>query len=524
MKPTRLNRLSFCCALLAVGMALFAMRAGPSQAARIKLGPLEIETDDEGAGEAAEKKVEVEVEGEVGTEEAPKEDEKEGPKHKVVSESPRPRHFVGKKGPVYRAKLTDVVDLGIAPFLERVLEDARKDGAVVFVLEIDTPGGRVDAAVRMKDVLLKSPVPTIAFINKQAISAGALIAYAHDYIFWSTGATMGAATPIQLGGGGEAQPVEEKMVSYMRGVMRATAEAKGRDGFVAEAMVDAEMDLPGFAPKGKLLTAADKQADELGLLDGRAENFEEVLAACGLEGAEVIEPDVNWAEQIARFFTHPIVSSLLMTIGMLGILIELYTPGFGVTGILGVVALIIFFAGHMVVHLAGIESLLLFLGGLVLIGVEVFAMPGFGIAGILGLLALVAAFILALSGVQFNVPWFMDSLTDAVAQLSAAVVLTGVGMFAAVRYLPRTRPVKGLILTETLRDAGAGAAAGRPEHELAGKKGRALTRLAPGGKALIAGRKMDVVTENEFVEPGTEIRVLDVDGASVIVETVRDEK
>jgi membrane-bound serine protease (ClpP class) len=536
MRRVSTVRLSLFLLLLAAGLALSLSSPRKSEAARIKLGPLEVETDDDkpGGGRPEAGDGRQEAGGEKGAKQAEKDSAKEpvegdeetakpGPKHKVVSESPKPRKFVGKKGPVYKAKLTDVVDLGIAPFLDRVLEDAKNAGAVVFILEIDTPGGRVDAAVQMKDVLLRSPVPTVAFINKQAISAGALIAYAHDYIFWSTGSTMGAATPIQLGGGGEAEPVGEKMVSYMRGVMRATAEAKGRDGFVAESMVDAEIDLPGFAPKGKLLTATDKQADDLGLLDGQAQSLEELLVALGLEGREIIEPEVNWAESVARFFTHPIVSSILMSLGMLGILIELYTPGFGVAGIAGICALIIFFAGHMVIHLAGIEAILLFLAGIILFGLEIFLTPGFGIFGVGGMLALVAAFILALSGVQFDVPWFMDRLTDAVAQFSAAIVLTAVGMFAAVRYLPKVRPVRSLILTETLEEAEAGAVTGVPEGSLVGQTGDALTRLAPGGKARIAGRKMDVVSRDEFLEAGTTVRVIEVDGPSVVVRSVDEE-
>ena len=180
------------------------LASGPeSFAARLKFGPLEVDTEDKApaekiapAGETKPSKEDTPA-NEGDSEKTPEGEEAPAPPPELKSESPKPLDFGGGEGKiVYHAHLTDVVDLGIAPFLERVIAEAEEEGAAVLVVEIDTPGGRVDAAVQIKDVLLESEIPTIAFINKQAISAGALIAYAHDYIVWSTGSTMGAATPI----------------------------------------------------------------------------------------------------------------------------------------------------------------------------------------------------------------------------------------------------------------------------------------------------------------------------------------
>ncbi len=442
--------------------------------------------------------------------------------HTVVSQSPRKFPMVSTKNPVvYHAHLSDVVDLGIGPFLERVLEDATEEGAAAVIIEIDTPGGRVDAAVEIKDFLLRAKVPTIAWVNKQAISAGALIAFGHDYIVWSSGATMGAATPIQLGGGGEAQPVEEKMVSYMRGVMRATAEAKGRDGLVAEAMVDAEMELPEYAPKGRLLTATEHQAEALGLLDGRADSFEEVLEFAGLEHARVISPTINWAEKTARFLTHPIVSSALMSIGMLGILIEFYTPGFGIAGIVGAISLFLFFAGHLAVNLAGLEELLLFAIGVVLIIVEIFFVPGLGLAGIVGAIFIALSLVLALVGLDLKIAWDAGLLADAFLKFSLAVIGAGVTFALFLRYLPSIGPMRRFILTETIKeDEGHQANL----SSLPGQEGTAITPLRPGGKARLGDRKFDVVTSNEFIDKGERIRVLHLDGPRITVERIVEEE
>lgn len=500
---------------LCAGLAGMLASRPDSFAARIKFGPLEVETDDKTPPEEEPAATE---EAPAATEEAPV------PPPELKSESPKPLDFGGGEGKiVYHAHLTDVVDLGIAPFLDRVLADAEEAGAAALVVEIDTPGGRVDAAVQIKDILLESRIPTIAFINKQAISAGALIALAHDYIVWSTGGTMGAATPIQMGGGGGAEPVEEKMVSYMRGVMSATAEAKGRDGFVATAMVDHTLNLPDYAPEGQLLTSTFTQAEALGLLDGKADSFEQLLEVCNLVGAEVIEPEVNWAEKIARFLTHPVVSSLLMTVGMLGILMELYSPGFGITGIIGLLSLLLFFGGHMIVHVAGLEEIALFLLGIVLLIVEVAVIPGFGIIGVAGALAIAVSMILALVGIRVDIAWASGILITALGQFSIAVVLTTVIMIFGVRFLPSVGPVRGLILTAALRkEEGFIATDPKISAALLGVEGVALTDLRPGGKARLDGKKVDVAAYGEFISRGEKVKVIEVDGPSVTVERFVD--
>jgi len=418
---------------------------------------------------------------------------------------------------VYHLKFLDVVDLGIAPFVRRVIKEAEDAGAVALVLEMDTPGGRVDAALQIKDALLDAEVTTICFIHKGAISAGALIAFAHDYIVWSEGSTMGAATPIQMGGGEQAEPVEEKMTSFMRAVMRSTAEARDRDGLVAEAMVDAEIVVPGFSPEGKLLTASYEQAEDLGLLDGRAESLEELLVDVGLGSAEVITVEENWAERIARVLTHPVVASLLMTFGFLGILIEFYTAGFGVTGIIGVICLLAFFIGHMIVHLAGWEELLVLTIGLVLIALELFVIPGFGVAGVLGLVAVLSALILSLIGIDVDIAFHAGFLEQALVQVFAAVILAGVGTMVVLRYLPSVRPVRKLILTRSLRSEDGAVAREVLSETLVGRVTVAETDLRPIGMGRIDGRRVELQTRGGYLRKGTRVRVVSASDSVLIV-------
>lgn len=450
--------------------------------------------------------------------------------HLVQSQSPKSPRFErgeGKEGGegklVVVARLEGTVDLGVAPYLERAIDLARERSASAFILQMNTPGGRVDAALQIRDLLLEAEIPTIVWIHREAISAGALIAYAHDYIIWSAAATMGAATPIQLSGG-EAEPVDEKMTSFMRSAMKATAEANGRDGTVAEAMVDREVDLIPWAKSGWLLTVAQSQAKELGLWDGEAESLDELLAWAGLEGAEVVRPDENWAESVARFLTDPVVSSVLMSIGILGILIEFYTPGFGLAGIVGGLALLLFFAGHLVVRLVGWEELLLLLVGAILLGVEVLVLPGFGVAGVLGIVALVAAFLLALIGVDFGSAMDLGLAGQALFQVMASLALAGVIFVILLKFLPSLKPVRKLVLHYSLR-AEQGVVAlgqGMRTEEILGLEGITLTDCRPVGKARFGEKKLDVQSQGEVLPKGSAVRILKVEGPRIVVERMAE--
>jgi membrane-bound serine protease (ClpP class) len=416
---------------------------------------------------------------------------------------------------------TDVVDLGIAPFVQRALTQAEEAKAALFLVEMDTPGGRVDAALKIRDALLASKVPTMVFINRQAISAGALITFAVDYIAWAPGGTMGAATPVQFDGpGGEMKESSEKIVSFMRGVMRATAEAKGRDPLVAEAMVDPEMDLPGFAPKGKLLTASYVQAPQLGLLDFKAEDRGALLTQLGLGERQVVTVQENWAEKVARAITHPAVSSILMSLGILGIIIEFYTPGFGLAGIAGAACLLTFFFGHMVVNLAGLEELLLLLLGLVLVGVEVFLVPGFGLAGVAGVLAILGALALALVGLRLDLALDSGVLEAAFVRVFGALAVAGLGLLAFIRFFPSLRPVRRLVLKETIAADAGGVAGSPPDPGLVGQTLRAETALRPVGYGRLNGQRLELQTQGQHLAPGTLVRILEIHDGHLLVEPV----
>jgi membrane-bound serine protease (ClpP class) len=299
----------------------------------------------------------------------------------------------------------------------------------------------------------------------------------------------------------------------VRKEFRATAESRKRPPLIAEAMVDADVAIRGVIAKGKLLTLTTDEALKHKLADFRADTLEGALERLGLGGAELRRVAPNWAENLVRWLTHPVVSSLLVSIAMIGILIELRTPGFGVPGAAGVASLGLFLWGHWLVQLAGWEELLLALGGVVLVALELLVIPGFGIAGILGILALLAALVLSMLG-PGDTPQFI--MTTA-ARVVGAMLFAVLASLALLRFLPRLPFGRQFILQTGLGTAQGYASAPESDRRWLGKRGRASSPLHPAGIAEIDGERVDVVSDGELIDAGELIKVIRVDGNRIVV-------
>jgi membrane-bound serine protease (ClpP class) len=423
----------------------------------------------------------------------------------------------GKK--VVVVPINDIIDMGLASFVARSIAD-NKDAAAV-ILDINTPGGRVDAALLIRDALLEAPksLRTVAFIHPRAISAGALISLACDLIFITDGGTIGAATPIALSAEGGAEAVDEKMVSYFRAEMASTARAKGRRGDIAEAMVDSQVEIPGVIDAGKLLTLDTAGALEHRVADAKANSLDEVLEKIALGAADKQTQTLNWAEKLARIFTHPILAGILMSIGVLGILIELYHPGVGLPGIVGVTCLIIFFAGHLVVNLAGWEEVLLFMLGVGFLAAEIFVTPGFGILGIAGIAAILGSLVLALSATPIDISFSTGAIAGPLLRVFSSMAIAGILFVLAIVLMPKSSRHNPLVLGAAI----TGSVADGKETDAArallssGAVGMAESMLRPAGIARFGDQRIDVVAEGEFLEKGTPVVVRRVEGYRVIV-------
>jgi membrane-bound serine protease (ClpP class) len=415
---------------------------------------------------------------------------------------------------VYVIAIEGMIDLGLAPFLSRTIREAEEAGAAAVLLDINTFGGRVDAAVVMRDALLNARVRTIAFVNQRAISAGALIALACETLIMSKGGTIGAAAPVVGGGTGDTQPADEKAVSYVRKEFRATAETRNRPPEIAEAMVDADVEIPGIVEKGKLLTLTTSEALEHKVAELTADTVDAALEAAGVSGPEMRRARQTWAETLVRFLTHPVVSSLLMTVGLLGLLVEIRTPGFAVPGAIGLLSLGLFFWGHWIVQLAGWEELLLVSIGVVLIVLELLVIPGITVAGIAGVVALVAGLGMTLVGAGATVSVFVGAL----GRVALSILLAMAGALVLLRFLPHLPFGRRLVLDTGMQADLGYVSAPASDRQWLGRTGTALSPLRPAGIAEIDGARVDVVSDGGFIDAGTAIEVTRVDGNRVVVQ------
>ncbi len=436
-------------------------------------------------------------------------------------------------GAVHVVDISEVIDLGLAPYLERVIGEADEAGAAAVLLEIDTPGGRLDAVVQMRDTLLDSPVPTIAFIDRSALSAGALIALASETIYVAPGSSVGAATPVD----GTGQPTDEKVVSAVRSMFRATAEERGRDPQIAAAMVDPDIEVEGVVARGELLTLTDREALDVGFADGRASTRAQVLEEVGLADRPVVETSPSLAEGFVRLLTHPVFSSLLFTIGILLIVGELLIGSFGIATAIGGGLLGVFFYGHLLAGLTGWEDVILVLLGVGLILVELFVLPGFGVAGVLGSAAVLGGGFLAMTGRDWDlvsggqIATTAGTLLSTFVLLSIAMVVTlsfmsrrgrgagPPGVAAAAAGSGRTRGWlrwfgDGDVLAseddegkaDTDDEGTPAASPQRPAQQ--GAIGEALSDLRPAGVANFDGHRIDVVTEGDYIAAGQKVEVI----------------
>ena len=277
--------------------------------------------------------------------------------------------------------------------------------------------------------------------------------------------------------------------------------------------MDADVEIAGVVDKGKLLTLTTSEALTHKVADFTADTLAEALAVAGLRDADVRNASQTWAETFVRFLTNPVVSSLLMTVGMLGLLVEIRTPGFALPGAIGLLSLGLFFWGHWIVQLAGWEELLLVAGGVILLGAEIFIIPGFGVAGVCGILALAAGLGMALVGAGATTP----VIVAAFGRVAISILLALAGGLALLRLLPRIPLGRRLVLeSEMGADRGYISPPESDQRQL-GRTGIAVSPLRPAGVAEIDGSRVDVVSDGSFIDAGAAIEVTRVEGNRVVV-------
>ena len=418
--------------------------------------------------------------------------------------------------------------LGLCPHvaLSKNLRSAAGLGAaVVFVM--NTPGGRVQEAREIVSLIGQIDVPVYTFVEKDAYSAGAIIALATPHIYMAPGSVIGAATPMLMTpfGGIQEMPaeVQEKMISAVAALVRAAAEQGGHDPQIGEAMVRREMEYKigtnVISREGELLTLTAREAEGV-LSEGTVKDVASMLEQAGLPDAEIKTLTVTPAEKVARVIAA--LAPILLMIGLGGIYLEIKTPGFGLPGITGAAALVLFFFGHHIAGLAGMEDVVIFIVGFTLLFVEVFVTPGFGVLGISGITLILFSL---LSAMTWKIPGHVLPAPD-ISTLQHAITSLAVGMagtvvigFFAGKYLPKSRLFRPIVLSQRT-DKADGFTASVEHSELLGKEGVAEMNLHPAGRALFNGDRANVITHGEFIDQGARIRVTEVHGSRIVVEKI----
>lgn len=418
-----------------------------------------------------------------------------------------PNSTFAENNTVYVIPVQGTIDGGQAAFFKRAYNEAVENNATHILLEIDTPGGRIDSAVEMGKIIRNADIHTIAFVEGGAISAGALITISATDVFMAPGSTIGAAEP-RMGD----QPADEKTLSYWTKQLESAAEATGRDPKVAAAMSDAAIQIPGVVEAGKLLTLTANEAVQLKMADDIFTSREEVLSNLNLENAKIVVTEPGLAENIASLVTNPYISPILLTIGFYGLLMEVYSAGWGVPGTMGLISLALFFGGHLIAGFAGIEAVLLFALGVILLGFEVFVTPGFGVAGIGGLAALIASI-------------FVASISTHQAIISLIVVFLGtiILFLLTFRLVTAGRLWRNLILGDKLNAEGGYSSANVNLVNYLGREGTTVTPLRPSGTVEFDdGERLDVVTEGGFISSQTRVKIIKVEGVRVLVRQLKN--
>ncbi|MEC8680094.1 MAG: NfeD family protein [Bacteroidota bacterium] len=412
-------------------------------------------------------------------------------------------------------KIDDNIDPRTNRYSKLLLEEASKNDYDIVVIEMDTYGGAVNDADDIRTRILDFNKPIYVWINKDAASAGALISIACDSIYMSSGASIGAATVVT----GDGAQAPDKYQSYMRSIMRSTAEAKGRDPKIAEAMVDEDISVDSVSMEGKVITFSTKEAIKYGFCDAELNSVEEILVRQGVENYEIVEFELGSAEDIISFFLNPVVSSILILLILGGLYFELQTPGIGFPIMASVTALILYLVPYYLNGVAENWEIVLFFIGIILIAIEVFIIPGFGVFGVFGLFTSIGSLILIMLNNDFFDFTFVlskDLVSSSLSVLISVFSFLLLVIFGGVK-ITDTKAFKKIALEET-QELSKGFTSKKYSDELIGMKGKSFSVLRPSGKIIINEKIYDASTSGEFIEKNKNIEVISNEGSSLKVK------
>jgi len=416
---------------------------------------------------------------------------------------------------VYKFDIKEEIAPPVWHHTQKAFIEAKEINASLIIIHMNTYGGMLDAADSIRTAILKCDIPVYVYIDNNAASAGALISIACDSIYMHPGANIGAATVVDQSG----KPLPDKYQSYMRSMMRSTAEASGRDPDIAQAMVDPRIYIDGISDTGQVLTFTAKEALKHNFCEGIVESIDEVLELANIEEYTIIEQKLTFTDKIIKLLINPFVSGILIMIIIGGIYFELQTPGIGFPIAASVIAAIVYFAPLYIEGLAEHWEIVIFIVGVILIAVEIFAIPGFGIPGILGIIFIVTGLTLSMTG---NIGFDFSGIE--ITGLVKSFFIVIIAMFASILmsfYFGRkvlTTTTFGHLALDSIQEKDKGFTSSDNAYEImVGQTGIAFTVLRPAGKVKIGDEIYDASAEAGYIEKGDKIKVTDYQTSQLFV-------
>lgn len=410
---------------------------------------------------------------------------------------------------IFTFQIDDNIDPRMNRRVKLALEEAKNKDADLIIIEMDTYGGAVNDADDIRTMILELDIPIYVFINKDAASAGALISIACDSIYMAPGASIGAATVVTMDG----QAAPDKYQSYFRSNMRSTAEAKGRDPRIAEAMVDESIEIEGITKEGEVITFSTSEAIQFGYCEAEVNSIGEILNRSDIFNYDIENYEPAATEQIIAFFLNPVVSGILVLIILGGLYFELQTPGVGFPLLAAIIALILYFVPLYLNGLAAYWEIAVFVIGVVLLLVELFVIPGFGVAGISGAILILGSLTLMMLGNDS-----FDFTFVPAERIVKAITVTFSGLLASILVLIfggikfTQSQIFSRIALQTSQKTQEGYTSKFNTQSLLHKEGTAFTILRPSGRVEIDGDIYEAMARDHYIEEGDRIVVIDDSG------------
>ena len=427
--------------------------------------------------------------------------------------------FAENKAKIYLFKVEEDISQPAVMRVEKALEKAKENNSDLVIMQLNTFGGELAAADKIRTMLLQSEIPVWAYINNNAASAGALISIACERIYMHSGSSIGAATVVNQSG--EVQP--DKYQSYMRSLMRTTAETRGRRPDIAEAMVDPDIEVKDIIDSGKVLTFTTEEAIANNYCEGQAESIAELLKITNITNYTIEEQHYTLVEKMINFLINPMISGLLIMLIIGGIYFEFQSPGIGFPLAMAILGALLYFAPLYLEGLAANWEIIIFIVGLLLLAIEIFLFPGFGIAGIGGIICIVGGLALSLIG-NVGFDFSIVPSSDMIQSFSIVIISVSIAFPLAIWLGKKmfTNNVFGdKLALATEQKASEGYTVSQPEfNSLIGEEGVAETILRPSGKVRIANDIYDAVAQISYIERGEKIVVVEHENSNLVVTKI----